>query len=50
MKCPKRRGTMYDVVIIGSGPAGITAGIYAKRAGLQCLVVEKSGKIGRAHV
>lgn len=38
--------TMYDVVIIGSGPAGITAGIYAKRAGLKAVVIEKASMGG----
>ena len=33
--------TNYDVVIIGSGPAGITAAIYLKRADLNCLIIEK---------
>lgn len=32
---------VYDVVILGGGPAGITAGIYAKRAGLDCIIIEK---------
>jgi thioredoxin reductase (NADPH) len=32
---------MLDTVIIGSGPAGLAAAIYAKRAGLTVLVVEK---------
>ncbi len=31
---------IYDMIIIGSGPAGMTAGIYAKRAGLSVLVIE----------
>lgn len=30
---------MYDVIIIGSGPAGLTAGIYAARADLKTLIV-----------
>ena len=31
----------YDVVIIGAGPAGLTAGVYCSRYGLKTLVVEK---------
>lgn len=31
---------MYDVVIIGAGPAGLTAGIYAGRAGLDALIID----------
>lgn len=30
----------YDIIIVGSGPAGITAGIYGRRAGLSVLVLE----------
>ncbi len=32
---------LYDVVIIGGGPAGLTAGIYAQRAGLKTTLLEK---------
>ena len=31
---------MYDIAIIGGGPAGLTAAIYARRAGKKCLVLE----------
>src|SRR4030067_1600578 len=31
----------YDVIIIGAGPAGLAAGIYARRAGLECVILEK---------
>ena len=33
---------IYDVVIIGSGPAGLSAAIYAKRAKLSTLVIEQN--------
>lgn len=32
---------IYDVVIIGSGPSGLTAGIYAQRAKLNSIIIEK---------
>ena len=32
----------YDLVIVGAGPAGLTAGIYAARSGLRTIVLEKS--------
>lgn len=32
---------MYDLIIIGGGPAGLTAGIYAQRARLKTLLLEK---------
>lgn len=37
---------IYDVIIIGSGPAGLTAAIYAKRAELNVLIIEKAGLSG----
>ena len=37
---------IYDVVIIGSGPAGLSAGIYGKRAGLSTLIVDRSPMCG----
>ena len=41
---------MYDVVIIGAGPAGVSAGIYAVSRGKKTLVIEKNqvgGLIGK---
>jgi thioredoxin reductase (NADPH) len=32
---------LYDLIIIGAGPAGLTAGIYGRRSGLKTLVIEK---------
>ncbi len=41
---------MYDLVIIGGGPGGLTAGIYAQRAGLKTLLVEKLALGGQIAV
>ncbi len=38
-------GNVYDLVIIGSGPAGLAAGLYAARAKMKTLILEK-GKTG----
>ncbi len=32
---------MYDIIIIGGGPAGMTAALYAARAGKKALIIEK---------
>lgn len=37
---------IYDIIIIGSGPAGLCAAIYAKRAQLEMLVIEKDFSSG----
>ena len=34
---------MYDIIIVGGGPAGLTAAIYGLRAGKSVLVIEKNG-------
>ncbi len=39
----------YDIVIVGAGPAGLTAGIYAGREGLKSLIIEKGVKGGNAN-
>ncbi|MDP3103571.1 MAG: FAD-dependent oxidoreductase, partial [Candidatus Methanoperedens sp.] len=41
---------VYDVVIIGGGPAGLTAGIYAKRGMLNAVLLEKMGMGGQIIV
>ena len=37
---------MYDLIIIGSGPAGLSAAVYGRRAGLSTLVMEKNPMSG----
>ncbi len=34
---------MYDTIIVGAGPAGLTAGIYAARGALKVLIIERGG-------
>ena len=33
----------FDIVIVGGGPAGLTAAIYARRAGKSVLLLEREG-------
>lgn len=39
---------MYDVLIVGGGPAGLTAGVYASRARLSAVIIEKGRPGGQA--
>ncbi len=40
--------TYYDLIIVGGGPAGLTAGIYSAREGVETLMIERSGIGGQA--
>lgn len=40
----------YDLIVVGSGPTGLTAALYAAREGLDVLVIERSGVGGQAGV
>ena len=37
----------FDIIVIGGGPAGLTAAIYARRAGKSVLVLEKASVGGQ---
>ena len=43
----QRSVAMYDIIIIGAGPAGLTAAIYARRAAKTVLVLEASSYGGQ---
>ena len=40
---PKAKREFYDLVVIGSGPAGLTTSLYAAREGIETLIIEKGG-------
>ncbi len=40
----------YDLIIVGGGPTGLTAAIYAAREGIETLVIERSGLGGQASI
>lgn len=40
--------TIYDIIIIGGGPAGLVAGLYSARARMKTLLIESLGIMGQA--
>lgn len=44
------KGAFYDLIVVGSGPAGLTAALYAAREGIDTLVIERAGVGGQAGV
>ena len=43
-------GKLYDVIILGAGPGGLAAGLYAGRARLSTLIIEKGQDGGQIAI
>jgi len=43
------QNNIYDVIIVGGGPAGLTAGIYSMRAAMKTLLIEKGAAGGQVN-
>ena len=41
---------IYDLIIVGAGPAGLTAGLYAGRATLDTLILEQCWRSSNDHI
>ena len=41
---------IYDVIVLGAGPAGLTAGLYAGRSRLSTLIIEKGQDGGQIAI
>ena len=47
---PKAKKTYYDLIVVGGGPAGLTAALYAAREGMEALIIERGGIGGQAGI
>ena len=45
---PRAKREFYDLIVVGGGPAGLSAAIYAAREGIETLIIERSGVGGQA--
>lgn len=45
---PKAKREFYDLIVVGAGPTGLTAALYAARESIDTLIIERSGVGGQA--